>query len=235
MTGIPHVIVFVILVPACVAHLPAYQQTAWPSLDEAGLTADLTQVDLLDALRDGGASNIVLSQGMLGEHVAGAITADHLEHVYLFLDGDYLDRIVVSHDPNQSPVHPTLKIVNSGATAAVILMAEELEIGGRASGLLSFFDEKGVLRTTQLPLAGFSAKHGGIKDPYIGGTDLESGILFTARSVGGKTWSKVYVLSLVDRKLVLDYTTPQQACLCTSYLSWRQGKDGRTLFGMVVE
>jgi len=235
MMRILQAIAIVIIVQACSASLPVYQQTVWPSLDEAGFTADLTQVGFLDALRNGGASNIVLSQGMLEGHVAGAITADHLEYVYLFLDGNYLDRVVISHDPNQSPVHPTLKIVNSGATAAVVLMAEELEIGGRASGLLTFFDEKGVRRTTQLPLAGFSAKHGGIKDPYIGGTDLNSGILFTARSGEGKTWSKVYVLSLVDKKLVLDDMTPQQACFCTSYLSWRQGKDGRTLFGMVVE
>jgi hypothetical protein len=228
-------IAILMLVPACAGTLPAYQQTAVPGLDEASLTALSTQDGFLDVLRESGATNIVLSRGMLGEQVAGAVTADHLEHVYLFLDGVYLDRVEVVHDPGRSPVHPTLKVVVAGGAAAVMLIAEQLEIEGRASGLLAFFDEKGVRRTTTLPLSGFSLKHGGIKDPYIGGTDLETGILFSARSEEGRTWSKVYVLSLADRKLDLDDMSPQQACFCSSYLSWKQGKDGRTLFGMVVE
>jgi len=206
-----------------------------PTLDEAGFTSAPSQGGFLEALRDGGATNIVLSQGMHDGRVAAAVMADHLEYVYLFLDGVYLDRVEVLHDPGQSPVHPTLKIVNAGALSAVMLLAEEFEIKGRASGLLAFFDEKGVRRTTTLPLAGFSIKHGGIIDPYIGGTDLETGILFSARNEEGRTWSKVYVLSLEDKKLGLDDMTPQQACFCASYMSWRQGKDGRTLFGMVVE
>ncbi len=228
-------LVILILVPACAASLPAYETTAVPVLDEAGFAAMPTQAGFLDVLRDGGATNIVLCQGMLDGRVAGAVMADHLQHIYLFLDGLYLDRVEVSHDPGHSPVHPTLKIVNAGSAAAVMLLAEDLEIEGRASGLLAFFDDRGVRRITKLPLAGFAFKHGGIKDPYIGGTDLESGILFSARSEEGRTWSKVYVLRLEDKKLGLDDLTPQQACFCASYLSWHQGKDGRTLFGMVVE
>jgi hypothetical protein len=212
--------------------MPAYEEPRVPSL-AAGPAG--TDEDLVAALRTGGATNIVLARGMLGESVVTAVMADHLDRIYLFLDGSHLDSVEIPHDPGASPVHPTVKIIVAGSRAGLLLLADGLAIGGKPCGLLSLFDESGVRQTTPLPIQGLAAKHGGLHDPYIGGTDLGAGILISARDDGGKPWRTVYVLSLDAGKIGLATLSPAQACACSSYLTWRQGQDGRTLFGMVVD
>lgn len=227
-------ITLLLLLPACAA-LPAYEEPAVPDMDQARIPSAGSQVEFVEELRSRGATNVVVSEGMLGSRVVGAVMADHLQHVYLFLDGGYLDRVEIPSDAGSSAVRSSLKVVNSGDEGALVLVAEGLEIEGKATGLLALFDEGGVVQATVLPLNGFSIKHGGLKDPYIGGTDLETGILFSARSEEGRAWSRVYVLSLMDKKIGLDALSSSKACFCASYLAWKQGQDGRTLFGMVVE
>jgi hypothetical protein len=227
------VIVLLILVPACAGQLPAYQPVSVP--DEGIAASGFEHDAYVSALQAAGASNIVVARGMLAERVTTAVMADHLDRVALFLDGVHLDDVEIPGDARSAAFHASLKLVTAGDSAGLVLVAEGLEVDGRRAGLLTLFDQEGVRETTVLPLTGLVVKNGGMRDPYIGGTDLESGILLSARTEEGKPWQVVYVVSLVDRAIGLDKLTPAQACACSSYLSWKQGQDGRTLFGMVVE
>jgi len=169
-----------------------------------------------------------------GEHVISAVMADLLEHVYLFEDGSYLDRVPIPHDPGHPAVHPTVKVLTHGDGNAVVLFADGLRFEGMETGLLATFDDHGVGSVAPLPLAALAEKHGGLRDVYVGGTELETGILVSGRSESGKPWSRVYVLTLVESRIEVESISSQKAWGCPYYASWRQGQDGRTLFGQVV-
>lgn len=115
-----------------------------------------------------------------------------------------------------------------------MLLAEGLQVQGRRAGLLALFGPEGVTSRTTLPLGGLISRHGGLKDPYIGGTDLRGGILFSARDDQGRAWSDVYVIGVTDGTMTLDSISSEQACACPVYVAWKHGTDGRTLFGDVT-
>lgn len=236
MKPIAMIIVASSLAMGCAARLPAYQAIAIPELQEDATGSTLTLDELVASLTAAGASNVVVARGMSadGESTVSAVTADLLDRVYLFHDGELTGSVAIPHDPGYPPYHPTVKVMVSGQSEVLVVLAEGLRVQGKRVGILAFFGPDGVQSSTTLPLGGLASRHGGMKDPYIGGTDLQTGILLSARDEQGKPWSKVYVLSVADSSLAVSSLSSAEACACPIYHKWKMGTDGRTLFGQVA-
>lgn len=237
MTEATRVLVAAVLIAGCSAHYPDYDITSFPELKQATLEPRGKSVsEFTDMLMDAGATNIQVAHGIgTGGVVVDAVAADYLYHVYLFRDGEYLDRVKITCDPGRAAVHPMLKVVQNGDLSAVVLLADVMTVGEKRAGMLVQFDEEGVTQTTTLPVHGFIKKHGGMRDPYVGGTSLTQGLLVTARDDAGVPWTKIYVLKLVENKLSVDPVPYSRGFQCSCFNDWLDGQDGRTLFGDVIQ
>jgi hypothetical protein len=221
----------------CSAHYPDYQMTSFPELEQNALEPRGETTDaFVESLEQAGASNIHVAHGLAPDGaLVDAVAADYLYHVYLFRDDTYLDRVRIPVDAGRAAVHPLVKVVLNGERSAVVLLADVMTVGGRRAGLLVQFDGDGVTSSTPLPMHGLIAKHGGMRDPYVGGTDLGQGILVTARDDGGTPWPRIYVLRLEAGKLEVQEVPYGEGFKCSCFQDWLNGQDGRTLFGEVVE
>ena len=222
---------------ACSGSVPDYQAVRTPYVDKDDVSPGDSVNQVIDVLQAAGASNIVVAHGLSasGGLVLDAIAADRLGQVYMFAQGRHTFPVKIPHDPGRLPVHPTIKILTAGkGTDAIMLVADVVKVKGKQSGMLATFGPDGVKGVSVLPLEALADKHGGMRDPYIGGTDLASGVLLTARGVEGDPWPVIYVISLAGKKIEVDEVPRSEGYKCTCFADWIAGKDGRLLFGEVI-
>ncbi len=221
----------------CSAHYQEYALTSFPELEQGTLVPVGESAEgFVETLVAAGATNITVAHGIgPGGCVLDAVAADYLYHVYVFKDGEYLGRAKIPCDPGRAAVHPTIKIVQNGPRAALVLFADVMTVKGRRAGLLVHIEDDGLGKVTTLPLDGLIDLHGGMRDPYVGGTDLAQGILVTARDDGGLPWPKLYVVRIEGSKLTIESVPYGKGFSCSCFADWVEGKDGRKLFGEVVE
>jgi hypothetical protein len=225
-----------LVLASCVTHRQEYQPVRIPKLKQETLKFQGSTEKFVGVLRGASASNITVGHGMCADGgIIDVVMADYLKHVYIFMDGKFRMRAKIPFDAGKAPVHPTVKVVRAGDASAVVLVADVMRIKGKEAGLLVTFDREGGRAVVPLPLHGLLRKHDGMRDPYIGGTDMNQGILLTARNADGNPWSKVYQLKLVGKKIEVKTMSYQMAWQCSCFGDWLDGKDGRMLFGEVIE
>ena len=233
MTRTAVIALVVVLNAACVAHFQDYQPVRVPGINKMDVEISGSPAEFVKLLRQTGVSNMTIGHGLTadGKKTVDVVMADYLKHLYIFVGGEFAMKAKIPHDKGKGPVHPTVKVVRAGDRTAVVLIADVMHIDGKQAGLLVTFDEKEIKSTVKLPVWGFIKKHDGMRDPYIGGTDMKTGILVTARNADGTAWTRIYVLKLVKNEVKLSSRHFSEGGSCACFYDWVSGQDGPTLFG----
>jgi hypothetical protein len=217
--------------------MPAYEAQRFPELDESSLSLEggTTREEFTGLLRESGATNIIASDGFVGGKVVSAVTADFMEHIYLFGDGMYAGRVRIKHDTGRPQVHPFVKVVQGKSMLGLFLVAENITWEDRRAAQLILIEKGGSITYKHLFLDSLVEKHGGIYDPYVGGDDLSSGLVLCARDGSGRSWDSVYLIKLGKETLRIEPKPVSFAYSCSCFSDWFGGKEGREVFNMKVE
>jgi len=218
------------------AAIPSYQTQQYPYLNEKTLVLKKkTESHFVDMLKKTGATNIICSKGYLNGHVVSAVTADFMDHIYLFDNGTYIARLEIKFDEGKPQVHPFAKIVHANDSFGVLLVADNMEHNGERAAQLILVKKGGKIEYIDISLDEMIKKHGGIYDPYVGGEDLETGVFLAGRMNTGEPWFSVYKITLENGELIKKKVPASEAAGCSCYRDWMMGKDAREVFDMKVE
>jgi len=233
----PAAALLALLLGACTpAFFPSYEIQRFPDLDEKALVLKpgTKEASFIFMLKVKGASNIVNPKGYVNGSVVSAVTADFMENVYLFGDGRYVSRVPLRHDEGAPQVHPFLKVLTGSGTLGVMLVAENLVLGGKRIAQLILIEKGGRTTHLSVPLDDVIAREGGLYDPFVGGEDLDDGLYLCARDKSGRPWSRVYLIRTDGEKVSMEPRPANEAYGCACFEDWMEGVEGRKVFDMIV-
>ncbi len=215
-------------------YMPAYEAQSYPGIDEKKLSlpGDTTKESFVGMLREKGATNVIVSEGFLSGKVVSAVTADFMDYIYLFRDGAFVGRVKVQYDEGRPPVHPFVKVVHGKNLFGLVLLADNMQVGGKRVAQLILIGKGGKVSYKNVSLDGLTEKHDGLYDPYVSGEDLSTGLVLCARDKRGKAWNLVYLISLQEDTLKVKPENQDAAYSCSCFADWLAGMDGREIFKM---
>jgi hypothetical protein len=216
------------------ASIPDFETQSYPDFREESLVVDKStdKDSFIAMLKKSGATNIISSEGFVSGRSVSAVTADFFEYVYLFRDGDYLGRIKVKFDEGMPPVHPFVKIVYGKGRFGILLVAENIRLKSKRVAQLILVEKGGKITHKSISLDNLIDSHDGLYDPYVGGENLGSGLIFSARDRAGNPWSLVYHLTVRDDKVLMEPKPQSFAYGCGCFTDWLDGMDSRDVFHM---
>jgi len=220
---------------APVAPLLALTPPAYPanfSEEELELKGK-SEESFIELLKKKQATNIVRSRGYTGGKLISAITADYLEHVYLFKNGGFSSKFKIKHDGDiPKHVFAVPKIVHYKDAYGVFLMAKDLTSDGKAVAEIILTDKTEKQAQVIIPIEKQIAKHGELLNPYAGGENLETGVFFTARNENWEVWRSAYKITIDDGRVHVQRVPLGELNGCSCFGDWRAGKD---VFGINVK
>jgi len=237
----PALILFIFLnacsaasIPAPEAIHPSGAALDQPSFDEkAPAPEDLSsELSFISFLKLHEATNIVSAKGYVNEKIVSAVTADHMKQIYIFGDGKYFGRLEIRCDSGRHPVRPFVKIIHGKNRFGVLLVADNLALNGKRISQLILVKKGGEKTYISLTMDLLEKNNGGMVDPYVGGEDLESGVIFCAKNSNGKAWKTIFIITASDETVKVEKMPRYFAHTCPCFMSWVKGKDARELFGM---
>lgn len=229
------ILVLAFLAAACgAASMPDYETLSYPDFREENLQIDKsTDKDSFVAmLKNSGATNIISSEGFVSGRSVSAVTADFFEYIYLFRDGAYLARVKIKFDEGMPPVHPFIKIVYTKGRFGILLVAENIRFKSKRIAQLILVEKGGIITHKSISLEDLIDSNDGLYDPYVGGENLGSGLIFSARDKAGNPWSLVYHLTMRDDMVLMEPKPRSFAYGCGCFTDWLDGKDSRDVFHM---
>jgi len=203
-------------------------------IDEAALALDglSTESAFTSRLKQLGATHIVSTRSFVNEKVVSAVTADRMKAIYLFGEGKFLGKLEVHCDSGREPVRPFVKIIYGKKRFGVLLFAENLALGGKRISQLILVGKGGKKTYINLAMDDLEKSHGGMVDPFVGGDDLETGVIFCARDSKGKAWNTVFVITANEDAVKVETMPRWYALACPCFVEWVKGRDARDIFGM---
>jgi hypothetical protein len=229
------ILALTVLPAACgAASMPDYETLSYPDFREETLVVGKTtdKGSFVAMLKKSGATNVISSESFVSGLNVSAVTADFFEYIYLFRDGDYLGKIKIEFDEGMPPVHPFVKIVYGKGRFGVLLVAENIRFKNKRVAQLILVEKGGKITHKSISLEGLIESNDGLYDPYVGGENLGSGLIFSARDRAGNPWSLVYHLTMKDDKVLMDPKPRSFAYGCGCFTDWLEGKDSRDVFNM---
>ncbi|MFH1435140.1 MAG: hypothetical protein ABIJ56_05455 [Pseudomonadota bacterium] len=230
-------IVLFALTACYAANMPNYENQSYPDFNEKKLKVgkSFTKTSFLSYLKKKGATNIIASEGYISGKVVTAITADFLDNIYIFSDSRYAAKLEIKYDEGKPQTHPVVKVVYSKGEFGFLLVADNMRLGGKRVAQLILVGKGGKITNSSISLESLIEKNDGLFDPFIGGENLESGLVFSARDRTGRAWGDAYLLTIDKSKLRLEKKTREHVFGCSCFADWLQGKDGREVFGMKIK
>jgi len=219
------------------ASMPTYESQSYPDINENKLKISkaFSKKSFLAYLKKKGATNIIASEGYISEKVVTAITADFLDYIYIFSDSQYIAKHKIKYDEGNPQTHPVMKVVYGNGKFGFLLVADNMKLGGKRVAQLILVGKSGKMSTRSISLESLIEKNGGLYDPFIGGENLESGLVISARDRAGRAWGDAYLLTIDKNKLRLEKKAKEFAFKCSCFADWHDGKDGREVFGMKIK
>jgi len=216
------------------ASMPDFETLSYPDFREETLQIDKsTDKDSFVAmLKKSGATNVISSDGYISGRSVSAVTADFFEYIYLFRDGAYLARVKIKFDEGMPPVHPFIKIVYGKGRFGILLVAENIRFKSKRVAQLILVEKGGIVTHKSISMESLIDLHDGLYDPYVGGENLGSGLIFSARDRAGNPWSHVYQLTMREDKVLMEPKPKSFAYGCGCFTDWLDGKDSRDVFHM---
>jgi hypothetical protein len=179
-----------------------------------------------------GATHVTRARGYINDRVVSAVTADGLRHVYIFADGGYAGRLDIHCDKGREPLRPFLKIVYGKKRFGVLLVAHNLALDGKRISQLIFVEKGGKKTHVSLTMDALEKKHGGMTDPYVGGEDLASGVIFCAKNSKGKAWDTVFLITESSGTVKIEKMPRILAYDCPCFMDWVLGRSTQGILGM---
>ena len=226
------------LMTACYsASMPNYENQSYPDINEEKLKIGktFTKSSFLAYLKKKGATNIIASEGYISEKVVTAITADFLDYIYIFSDSRYIARFEIKYDEGKPQTHPVVKVVYGKGKFGFLLVADNMRLKGKRVAQLILVGKGGKITNNSISLESLIERNGGLYDPFIGGENLESGLVFSARDRAGRAWGNAYILTIEKNKLHFEKKAMEKVFGCSCFTDWLEGKDGREVFGMKIK
>jgi len=203
-------------------------------LEEEALPAQALagEASFMKHLERYGATHVIRVRGYVNDKVVSAVAADGLRNIYIFADGDYAGRLDIRCDAGREPLRPFLKIVFGKKRFGVLLVADNLALDGKRISQLILVGKGGKKTHVSLTMDALENKHGGMTDPYVGGDNLASGVILCAKSVSGKAWDTVFVLTESGESVKVEKMPRIYAHGCPCFMEWVLGRSTKEILGM---